>query len=664
MKKIILFFLFIFLIFSSSCGKKDDDILTKNYKTAKVMSGTLKETQNFVGYIEGKEEVYLWAKMGGKIISLNAEEWQRVKAWTILGQLDGEESKVGIQVANNIANSLESLSLSTADMFDEQIKALEQKVEQTKTSISIAESSILIADAWEKWASKGLEDVKTIASSQLETVSSQLEQARVWLETAESNYDNTLQTLTQKESDIYSNSKIAINQMTNFSTSVFDTLDLILGVTEKNKDKNDGYETFLWGNKVETKEKSETFLRNLQENIKTLKTKNELLKSSSATKEDIYATLSWINTEIYPSLKELLGTSYDMFNESIPSEGSLSLSTLSNYKNQMLGFQNNLDSIMLSVSATTELGIQGSINNINNFKKNKTMQLDLLKKQVELAEKNIATLEKTYKNYEAITSWQINDTNTKSTIAQEQKAIAQKQKTIAEQQLKELEASIESMKKQKQAKLDELSTKKEEVWGNKMTSIVFLDNTKIISSLDGVITKKFWEIGQVVGGGVPLYIVANDDVLKVKVSVPESSLKDILLGEEVKISLEENQKEVTWKLTKILPTIDKITKTWNVEIEIQNKDHSIKIGSYVKAYFSQITQDVKIQESGILIPNSAIISDLWIPWVYVLEDNIAHFKNIEIIYSGKLRSQIKGLKMGEIVITEGKENISDGEKLK
>jgi hypothetical protein len=145
-------------------------------------------------------------------------------------------------------------------------------------------------------------------------------------------------------------------------------------------------------------------LRNLQENIKTLKTKNELLKSSSATKEDIYATLSWINTEIYPSLKELLGTSYDMFNESIPSEGSLSLSTLSNYKNQMLGFQNNLDSIMLSVSATTELGIQGSINNINNFKKNKTMQLDLLKKQVELAEKNIATLEKTYKNYEAITS--------------------------------------------------------------------------------------------------------------------------------------------------------------------------------------------------------------------------------------------------------------------
>jgi hypothetical protein len=59
MKKIILFFLFIFLIFSSSCGKKDDDILTKNYKTAKVMSGTLKETQNFVGYIEGKEEVYL-----------------------------------------------------------------------------------------------------------------------------------------------------------------------------------------------------------------------------------------------------------------------------------------------------------------------------------------------------------------------------------------------------------------------------------------------------------------------------------------------------------------------------------------------------------------------------------------------------------------------------
>lgn len=664
MKKIGISLLLVMLTVLSSCGKKEEELLIKNYKTAKVMSGTLKETQNFVGYIEWKEEVYLWAKMGGKIISLYGEEGQRIKAGTILGQLDGEESKVGIAVANNIALSLESLSLSTSAMFDEQIKALEQKKEQIKTSISIAESSILVAEAGKKWASKGLEDVKTIAASQLETVASQLEQAQVWLETAQSNYDNSLETLTQKENDIYSNSKIAVNQMTNFTTSVFDTLDLIIGITEKNKDKNDDFETFLWGNKVETKEKSETLLRTLQEKIKTLKEKNTFLKSENASKEDIYATLVWINTDMYPLLKELLWTSYDMFNESIPSEGSLSLGTLSNYKTQMLGFQNNLDSIMLSVSATTELGIQWAINNIQNFKKNKTMQLDLLKKQVELAEKNIETLQKTYKNYEAITSWQVSDTETKNVIAQEQKTMAEKQKTIAEQQLKELEASIESMKKQKQAKLDELNTKKEEVGGNKMTSIVYLDNTKIISSLDGVVTKKFGEIGQVVGGGVPLYIVANDDIVKVHVSVPENSLKDIMLGEEVKINLEESKKEVIWKVTKILPTIDKITKTANIEIEIQNKDHSIKIGMYVKTYFAHISQWQEKQDRGMLIPNSAIIADLWVPWVYVIKDNIATFKNIEIISSGKTHSQIKGLKIGEIVITQGKENISDWEKLK
>jgi len=51
--------------------------------------------------------------------------------------------------------------------------------------------------------------------------------------------------LDQKENDIYSNSKIAVNQMTNFSTSIFDTLDLILGITEKNKDKNNSFESFL-----------------------------------------------------------------------------------------------------------------------------------------------------------------------------------------------------------------------------------------------------------------------------------------------------------------------------------------------------------------------------------------------------------------------------------
>ncbi len=664
MKKFGIIFLVIFLWFLSSCGKKEELIITKNYKTVKVMSGTLNETQNFIGSIEWVEEVYLGAKMGGKIIWLYSEEWQRVSAGTTLWQLDGEESKVGIQTANNIALSLESLSLSTADMFDEQIKALEQKLEQSKTSISIAESSILVAEAGQQGSTKWLSDVKDIASSQLETVTAQLEQATVGIETAESSYDNSLETLDQKENDIYSNSKIAVNQITNFSTSIFDNLDLVLGITEKNKDKNNSFESFLWGNKVETKEKTTTLLRSFQEKLKTLKEKNTLLKSESASKEEIYATLVWINSDIYPSLKEILQSSYDMFNESIASEGTLSETSLTNYKNQVLQFQNNLDSIVLSVSATTELGIQWAINNIQNFKKNKTMQLDLLKKQIELAQKNKETLEKTYKNYEAIRSWQISEGETRNTIAQEQKSMAEKQKQIAEQQLKELEASIEGMKKQKQAKLDELSTKKAEVGGNKMTSIVYLDNTKIISSLNGVVTKKFWEVGQVVWAGVPLYVVANDDNLKLKVSVPEESLKNIVLGEVVKISLEEQKKEVSGKVAKILPTIDAITKTWIVEIEIQNKEHTIKIGSYAKAYFTHITPENLKKELGILIPNSSIIADLWVPWVYVIQNNIAQFKNIEIIETGKEKTQVKWLKPWEIVITEGKENISDGEKLK
>lgn len=664
MKKISIIFLLIFVFTLNSCWKKDEILPSKNYKTESVISWSINESKNYIGYIEWVEEVYLWAKLWWKIIWLYAEEWQRISAWNILWELDSEEQQIGINVANNITNSLENLSFSTAEMFDEQIKSLEQKVEQAKTSISIAESSILVAENWNLWSIENLNDIKNITNSQLDTIKSQIEQAKVWLETSQKNYNNTVDSLNQKESDIYSNSKIAVNQITNFSISVFDFLDIVLWITEKNKDKNKSYENFLWANKTETKLKTESLLLDFQDKLKSLKEQNSYIIWSNVSQEEIYTTLTWINNNLYPSVKELLQSSYDMFDQSIASVWSLSETDIINYKNQIHSFQNNLDNIVLSVSATTELWIKWAINNIENFKKNKKAELDLLKKQIELAEKNIETLEKTYKNYEAISLWQINDWKTRNIITEEQKSIAKKQKQITEQQLEELYASIKSIRKQKQAKLDELNTKKEEINGNKMTSIVYLDNTKIISSIDGIVTKKFWEIGQIVWPWMPIYIVSNDDKLKIRVSIPETSLKDIILWEEVKVTLEEQKKVVNWKISKILPTIDKITKSWNIEIEIENIDHTIKIWSYASVEFSNIESNSQKSEDWFLVPNSAIISDLWIPSVYVIVDNIAILKSIEIIESGEEKTQVRWLNIGDLVITEWKENISDWEKLK
>jgi len=80
-------------------------------------------------------------------------------------------------------------------------------------------------------------------------------------------------------------------------------------------------------------------------------------------------------------------------------------------------------------------------------------------------------------------------------------------------------------------------------------------------------------------------------------------------------------------LTKILPTRDMITKKTLVEITLDNAKNDIKIGSFSKVYFDTKKDD----DTSIIIPNSAIISKFMIPGVYVIKDNKAIFKNIEIL---------------------------------
>ncbi|MDD4151555.1 MAG: hypothetical protein PHR68_02995, partial [Candidatus Gracilibacteria bacterium] len=80
-----------------------------------------------------------------------------------------------------------------------------------------------------------------------------------------------------------------------------------------------------------------------------------------------------------------------------------------------------------------------------------------------------------------------------------------------------------------------------------------------------------------------------------------------------------------------------------------------------------------------IIPNKAILSDMLVAGVYKIEEQaekcigdtkcvsskmkIAKFTNIKIIKQNDNFSLIEGLNIGDEIITDGKENISDGEIL-
>ncbi|MDD2907572.1 MAG: efflux RND transporter periplasmic adaptor subunit [Candidatus Gracilibacteria bacterium] len=614
MKKLITIIFFSLTLFSCS---NENNVITpqKYFQTGSVFTGSVDNFSTYVGYLEGENTTNLSTKLGGEVVGIYAKEGDYVKAGDLLLSLDSMEAKVGYSTSSSIVSGLEDLKNSTASMFDEQIKAMEEK----KNQANIGKTGIFT----------GLEDVKNIASSNLNT-------ALTGLETAKLNLENTKIIFDTKEKNIYDNSRNAIVSSVILDTNIINFIDNILGVTEANKNKNNDYEIYLSAKKSGFYNDSKIQFSKTNELYKKYKKMyDENIEDKNPSNEVLLETLD-LGEQIAESIKVLLSITYDVLDNTVENT-YLSKETLDGYKNTIATFGTNIESSLITVSGEYFLGLKGSKQSLSNFYDQKKLQLELLEKQVELAQK-------TYDQYKVSNDAKINETQTKT--------------EIANSQINEVAIGIESLKKQKQAQIDEINLKIKEALGQQNNSSVMINSGEIRSPISGVIVSKNVELGQVIGGGMPVFTISDEKNLKLNILVGDEVLQNLVLGQDILLDVDGYDKQVKAKISMIYPSKDFITKKTKVEISFKN-NYNLKIGTYTKVFLSNIGDF-----DSILVPNSAIVSKYMIPGVYVLnQDNTLIFKKVDIVKSNDRFSEIIGLKSGDIVITEGKDNFYDGEKV-
>ena len=617
MKKIIIFILILtFIISLSSCDDESEIIEKKYYSTWSVLTGSIDISNSYVWYVEWQEMVNLSTKVWWKITNIFVKQWDYVKSWDLLVKLDSLEAKVWYSTAESIVNTLYLMKESTALMFDQQILSMEAKVEQVKL--------------WDEWMKIWLNDTISITNSQLET-------AKTWVDTARINLEHTKTILFTKEAHIYDNSKDAIVSAIILDTNIIKFVDVLLWMTSENRDKNDSYENFLSAKDSSYLKDAE--LKFNEANKLYLEYKSfydEQIDWKSPDKETI---LIWLNDweELAEELKSLLDSTYNVLDNTIDSI-KLPQTSIDNYKNTIFTFWNNIEASLLTVSWEYILWLKWSRQGLDDFDKVSLMQIDLLEKQLLLAEKTLA-------QYEAMSKWQINEVETKS--------------NITASQLDEILALLEWLKKQKETKLREIDAKINEAKWQRSSAWVMIDNWEIRAPISWIILSKMAEEGQVVWWWIPVLVISNKNNLELNILVTEDISKNIKLWEEVLLEIDWLDKNIFWKITNILSSKDLITKKIPVEISFENTDWEIKVWSYAKVIFTN-----KGNGDNIIISNDAIISKFMIPWVYILSDWVVQFKNIEILKQNDSFSEVKWLDVWEIIIRDWKENIWDWEELK
>lgn len=613
MKKIIFFLVFSLFLFS--CSKDVSLPEQKYFQTWSVFSWSIDDYNTYVWYLSWVDSVPLSTKVWWRVISVFVSEWDYVRAWDLLLTLDSMEARVWYDTSSNILNNLSELKNTTSLMFDDQIKALNEKLNQV----------IL----WESWINTGLSDIKLVSEAQLET-------ALTWLETAKTNLENTKILLDQKWKNIIDNSKNAIVSSVMLDTNIINFIDEILWVTEANKNKNNDYEIYLSARNSSIYNRSKIqFLETNKLYLDYKKLYNTEIENKNPSEEILLKALN--DGEILAeSIKVLLNLTYDVLENSVENV-YLPKQTIDSFKQTITNFWAQIEASLITVSWEYFLWLKWSKQSLADFENTKNLQISMLEKQVELAEKN-------YNQYKLTSDSKIRETQT--------------QTKVVSSQVEELKVNIESLKKQKQAKLEELDLKITESLGQRDSAWVMINSWEIRSPISWVITSKMVEVWQVIWWGMPVFIVSDESNLKLDILVWEDSLKNIDLWSDVLLEVDWYNKQLKAKVSLIYPSKDELTKKTKVEVILKNT-FWLKIWSYTKVYLSSVDNF-----DFTLIPNNSIVSKYMIPWVYVLNNEWkVEFKNIEIIKANDKFSSISWLKLGDIVITEGKDNLYDGEKV-
>lgn len=158
----------------------------------------------------------------------------------------------------------------------------------------------------------------------------------------------------------------------------------------------------------------------------------------------------------------------------------------------------------------------------------------------------------------------------------------------------------------------------------------------------------------------PIFLIVDDNIIKLTIRLPENMLETISIGDIINAKVGNTQRDVNAKVSYINPSVDSITRTFEIIAEIDNTEEP-RISTGTSAEVSIMPQKA---HNGIAIPQKAILTDEEQEYVYVVEDNIAHRKNIKSISINSEQSEVvNGIKTGELIIIEGLGRIGDGTRI-
>lgn len=184
-----------------------------------------------------------------------------------------------------------------------------------------------------------------------------------------------------------------------------------------------------------------------------------------------------------------------------------------------------------------------------------------------------------------------------------------------------------------------------------------LENTELLSPINGVVTARNYDNGDLYSG-TPILVVEQIKPVKVKINVSESYFSSVKKGMEAKLKFEVyGDEEFTGKVSLVYPTIDSQTRTFPVEITLNNSDGRVRPGMFARVIMSFGVMD------HVVVPDQAIVKQVGSGerFVYVYKDGKVCMNRVELgRRMGTEYELVSGVENGSQVVVAGQSRLNDG----
>lgn len=189
-----------------------------------------------------------------------------------------------------------------------------------------------------------------------------------------------------------------------------------------------------------------------------------------------------------------------------------------------------------------------------------------------------------------------------------------------------------------------------------------LENTTLVSPVAGIVSARNYDNGDMAGTS-PILVVEQIRPVKIMINVSESLFPKVRRGMKIYVTFDAyGDEQFTGKVTRIYPTVDNSTRTFQVEVSLPNSDERIRPGMFARVTLPyDVAKHVVISDRAILKLMGS--GDRYV-YIYNPADGTVRYSKVELGRRMDAEYEVlSGVENGDKVVVIGQNALSNGAKV-